>query len=309
MRRCKHEALVELSAAADPCLVDPHRLRRLIESLPNPEDQTPLIIAYYGTQEKRMALSQLFPANDSKTRDRRPAMCKIYTDAITSHHRNPIFFADIDPDCGPPSQETIAHCHQFQAYRISPRPYKIQINHMLMNCLLLPFTDLICIFADDLGGLAVVKQHLQHWADSGIEAAPQQQTTRVVIIISSPSCGQIDDFWVAIRDSCLDKTFPEISFEILSGQAEDNVRYIPLRVSLLQEKLGLARQNRQNRMQLFSGPHLAALFSQCLAHIATNPLKPFQMLQASRQGIPQPPDFSECVAAFLKATYDQDIPY
>lgn len=313
MKRCKHEALVELSAASDPCLVDPHRLRRLIETLPEPDQQAPLMVACYGTTEKRIALSQLFPANDAKNRDRRPAMCKIYTDAISSHDTNPILFIDIDPNYGPPLQDTNAHCHQFQAHKIRQRPNKVNINHLLMNCLLLPFTDVVCVFADDIGGIPGVKQHLQSWADTGIEAAPLQHQVRVLIVIlgSSPETveSHITGFWEEIKESSLNHTFPKISFEVFSIEGPENARYIPLRDPLLRRELDAARIERQDRMHLFSGVHLASLFSQCLAHISTNLRQPFHFLGASRQGIPIPPYFADCVTAFLRASHRHDMPY
>lgn len=106
-----HEALVELSSPDIPSLVNPHRMDRLVDSLPDPSQQKPLLVACAGNKQKKLALEQLFPANDPRQHDRRPALCKIYTDALTSHLANSIFFMDIDPDCDPPIQDTHLHCH------------------------------------------------------------------------------------------------------------------------------------------------------------------------------------------------------
>lgn len=314
MKRCKHEALVELSASLDPCLVDSHRLGRLVDTLARPDQQAPLlIIRCFRTNEKQAALSQLFLANETQGRDRRPAMCKMYADALTTHDKNPIFFVDIDPNYGPPLQDTTAHCHHFQAHHIRQRPHKVQINTLLMNSLLLPFTDVMCIFADDIGGLDGVTQHLQAWADSGVITAPRRHTVRIVIILleGNPNMQEPDstEFWRTVQSTAVKHTFPHISFEVVSSEERYDARYISLRSPLLHMELTTAKEERRERKHLFSGPHLASLFSQCLAHTATSLSGPFDFIEGTCLGILSPPFFRECAAAYLRATHDHGISY
>lgn len=309
MRRCKHEALVELSTSTEPCLVDPYRLRRLVETLPNPSQQAPLLAGFFGTTEKYRALGQLFPANDLISRDRRPAACKMYADALTSREANPIFFLDIDPTYGPPVQDTNAHCHEFRAFQIHQRPNKVPINSLLMSRLLLPFLDILCLFAEDLGGLQGVLQHLQAWADTDVTTMAALYPVRVIIVLSDDDLDlDATVFWTAIRASGLHQNFPQIDFEIVSHE-EEHSRYIPLRHPVLQVGLEQARERRHERMHLFSGFHLASLFSQCLKNAATSLHEPFRFLEATRLGIPTSSSFVECTAAFLRATHDYGMPY
>ncbi|KAK5111091.1 hypothetical protein LTR85_012266 [Meristemomyces frigidus] len=192
MRSCQHEALVEVSASDQPCLVDPYRLQRLVDSLPNPGQQQPLIVAFFGGDEKRLAVDQLFPANDTKARDRRPGLCKVYADALTTHAPNPIIFVDIDPDHAPPVQDTKSHCHHLKAFRMQPSLCSDRFCAILVKQLLLPFIDVLCIFADDVGGYAGVLHYLQLWTLSDLAAADEQASVRVVVVVPDDGTQKVD---------------------------------------------------------------------------------------------------------------------
>lgn len=314
MKSCNHEALVELSSPDIPSLVNPHRMDRLVDSLPDPSQQKPLLVACAGNKQKKLALEQLFPANDPRQRDRRPALCRIYTDALTSHLANPIFFMDIDPDCDPPIQDTHLHCHQSQAFSFHKDRSSAHFGAVLTKQLLLPFIDVLCVFAEDVGGCNGVLQHLKSWALANIEGTETQVPTRLVVVLS-PS----DDAEQAKQESTrfaesfyafgLGQLFPNIRVETTSSLPLRNARYIPLRDIVLGPVLEAALEARTERMHLFSGLHLASLFSQRLAQTAKHPRRSFCPLLASRQGIPALSHFVECVIAFLHAAHHHDLAY
>ncbi|GAB7336287.1 hypothetical protein MBLNU13_g09038t1, partial [Cladosporium sp. NU13] len=314
MKSCNHEALMELSSPDTPCLVNPYRMDRLVDSLPDPSQQKPLLVACAGNKQKKLALEQLFPANDPRQRDRRPALCKIYTDALTSHLANPIFFMDIDPDRDPPMQDTHLHCHRSQTFSFHKDRSSAHLGAVLTKQLLLPFIDVLCVFAEDVGGCDGVLQHLQSWALANIEGTETQVPTRLVVVLS-PS----DDAEWSKRESTkfaesfyafgLGQLFPNMRVETTSSLPLHSARYIPLRGIVLGSVLGAALSARTERMHLFSGLHLASLFSQRLAQTAKHPRRSFCLLLASRQGIPTLSHFVECVIAFLQAAHHHDLAY
>ena len=314
MKSCNHEALVELSSPVDPCLVDPHRMNRLVESLPDPSQQKPLLIACAGNTQKKLALEQFFPANDPRQRDRRPALCKIYTDALTSHLANPIFFMDINPDCGPPVQDAHLHCHRSQAFSFHGERASAHVDTVLTKQLLLPFIDVLCVFAEDIGGCDGVLQHLKSWALANIEGTDAQVPTRLVVVLSPSNDAELAKlestrFIESFHAFGLGQLFPNVRVETTSSLPLRNARYIPLRSIILGPVLEAALNARTERMHLFSGLHLASLFSQRLAQTAEHPRRSFCLLLASRQGIPALPHFVECLLAFLRAAHRHDLAY
>lgn len=313
MRSCKHEALVELTSTADACMVDPHRLHRLVDSLPNPSQQKPLVISCLGGRQKTFALQQLFPANDFKSRDRRPSLCKAYSDALTAHLPNPVFFLDIDPESDLPTQDIHAHCHLFETYHLRDKCANAPIDAVLLKQLVLPFTDVLCIFAEDVGGCPGVLQHLQSWALSNVEGTDERLHTRLVVVVPDDESRQVEveceEFVTAFQDFGLNHLFPNFRIERASMLPLQNARYIPFRKLIFDAELEAARVARAERMHLFSGLHLASLFSQCLAQTAEYPRKRFSLLAASRLGVPALPHFVEGVCAILRAAHDHDIPF
>jgi len=313
MRRCKHSALVEVSNTAQLCLVDPHRVQYLVETLPCPAQQQPLLVACVGNEEKTLALQQLFPANDRKERDRRNGLCKVYTDVLSTHSAHPILFMDIDPRFEPPTQETNTYCHETKAYRLQADVQRQPLNATVLERLVLPFVDVVCIFAQDLGGLAEVLKLLQTWTSLDATATEDQLCfARLVIITteneSSPAVLEETEFLEGARAAGLYERFASLTLQLVSSRPLRSARYHLLRDALLQSEVAAARDHRQKQCRLFSALHTASLFSASLAHMARYPDRPFDIIGASRQGIPAPPHLVNCLSAFLRAVTRYSVP-
>lgn len=150
------------------------------------------MVAFFGAEEKRLAINQLFPANNTKARDRRPGLCKVYADALTTHATNPITFVDVDPTYAPPVQDTKSHCHHFEAFRMQPSICSDRFCAVLVKQLLLPFIDVRCIFAEDVGGYAGVLHYLQLCTLSDFAAANEQLSVRVIVIVRDDGTHDVD---------------------------------------------------------------------------------------------------------------------
>ncbi|KAK0301575.1 hypothetical protein LTR82_018239 [Friedmanniomyces endolithicus] len=313
MRRCKHRDLVEISDSEEPCLVDPHRLWRIVESLPDPDVQRPLVVACIGTREKSLALHQLFPANDSKVCDGRSSLCKAYGDVLTAHAACPILYWDIELANGLPSQDVRAYCHQFQAFRIGSGVPREELGARLIQRLLLPFADVICIFAADLGGLQGVFSYLQAWAASGRAATKYSLGAGLVVVVPNDTCGiaglEEIEFLESLQTSGIVQAYRSVKIQHISTQPLSNARYVSLREIVLHTELDSARADRDARMSLYSGTHLASLFSQSLAHVAHMTDEPFDYVAATRQGIPHLPHLTDCLSAVLRASSRESVPH
>ena len=313
MRRCKHHDLVEVSDSEQLCLVDPHRLQRIVESLPDPDRQQPLVVACIGSTEKKFALRQLFPANDPKVGDGRAGLCKAYGDALTANSANPIMYWDIEPGHRPPPQDTRAHCHQFQAFRMPSNNAAEEVSAVLVQRLLLPFADVVCIFAEDFGGLSKVTSHLQLWTSLGTAASTWSLGARLVVVVPHDTSGITEleeaEFLENTRALGITKAFRSLRVQRVSTKPLRNARYLLLRESVLEFELESSRADRDVRLCMYTATHLASLFSQCLAHTAKMSGEPFNHLMATRHGIPELPHFADCLSALLRASTRESVPH
>ena len=312
MPHCKHHDLVEVSASAPHCLVDPNRLGRIAEVLLNPHRQQPLVIACVGAQEKTLALEQLFPANDAKSRNARPSLCKAYVDVLTAHAPNPIVFLEVDIQRELAVQDARAHCHQFKAFKIQAEVDTEKLDTMVLRRLILPFADVACIFVDDLGGLPATSQYLQSWTSPRTEVSKDILCRLVLVVLDDGSgVSELEDVDVleSLRTSTIGKIFASVRIQRVPKAPLRNVRYLPLREAVLKSDLEAAQASRHMHMSLYTATHLAALFSQCLAHTSKSVRRPFDIFEASRYGIPKLPQLTECLAAFLRAMRRETVPH
>ncbi|GAB7336320.1 hypothetical protein MBLNU13_g09060t1 [Cladosporium sp. NU13] len=187
-----------------------------------------------------------------------------------------------------------------QAFSFHKDRSSAHFSAVLTKQLLLPFIDVLCVFAEDVGGCDGVLQHLKYWALANIEGTETQVPTRLVVVLSpSDVAEQAKQESTRFAESFyafgLGQLFPNIRVETTSSLPLRNARYIPLRDIVLGPVLEAALEARTERMHLFSGLHLASLFSQRLAQTAKHPRRSFCPLLASRQGIPALSHFVECL--------------
>ncbi|KAG0124876.1 hypothetical protein HOY82DRAFT_617347 [Tuber indicum] len=172
-----------------------------------------------------------------------------------------------------------------------------QARHMLCGHLLGPFTDIICIFASDVGGLWGVVRVLSYWSDL-LEVG--LWFPEVVVIWEQPPYPS--------PSPVVDAVAPQLLYDMLCtkgilypmawGIQVVEVSDADILVHILTH-CHRARRRRRESQTLYSLSHMIALFRGACDHASTTMDISFNPIIASRYQNPVPQTLSVCLEAFL----------
>ncbi|KAF7594879.1 hypothetical protein BBP40_007913 [Aspergillus hancockii] len=186
---CQLASLRDSKLAEDkaaPQLTSGSRLGQLVGELPDPAAQSPQLVFFMGRQLKDQALRQLCGSNyRGQSRHRRSI--NLRSDNRTLHAQHPQFFADCDPTNRAFSVviDSPRHCHQERSLPIEISTAENSLHDLVIARLLFLVIDVVCIFADDVGGLEGVRQILSTWTRIGSTSTlPRVVRPRVIVAVS-----------------------------------------------------------------------------------------------------------------------------
>ncbi|KAI9799077.1 MAG: hypothetical protein M1833_004271 [Piccolia ochrophora] len=269
MLRCDHLSWFQLAGKEEMALTYCDRYATVIREMTNPASQYPSQVLFIGRKRKEQALRRIFPNNNTK-RGRRDGLVNQRLDTSTSNSTYPILFADTDLR-QVTQDESPGYCHD--TYSL-PLDWTLGSHEELLDALLarlvFPFTDLICIFAEDFHDLEEVTARLIAWAKYGSPSSLPKATRPRVVILSAATNSSVTMDVLKMEDLChnltgecpvhLTECFSAISF--LYGTNTDifsTTYHRQLRDTILRE-LDIAREVRTAARCLFSATHLEALF-------------------------------------------------
>jgi hypothetical protein len=265
-----------------------------------------------GGDLKEEALRHLCPNAATKGR----ATVALQVDRRTTRAEHPRLFADCDPTNRKlkPALETVPACHAQKDIPIDWLSDESP-HDMILSRLLFFFVDVICIFADDIGGLDVVEDLLSRWARIGSSSTLHHQTRpRVMVIVGgrtvSATQSLIDEqdfLFHLIRPEMphLFDTFADIqTFRLLSSDD----RFVQLERDL-SSQLQTTQLWRERKRVDFSAMHFERLFQEALLNIGDGILRPFDCVQSSRRRNPLNGDFSSHLKTFLTLEHRTSLPY
>ncbi|EAS29982.3 uncharacterized protein CIMG_08728 [Coccidioides immitis RS] len=299
-----------------------------MHDLKSPSAQYPQLTLLVGRKHKNAALRQL-----CKGRYRSSDQLSALSLRVDDHSRqsdHPRLFVDIDL-----SQRRILPA--FNSFKLCHRHETIPVNwnglshwdpyDVILSRLLFLFCDVVCIFADDIGGLEAVRSLLQTWVSIGSASSlPRCIRPRVIIVKGVSHCESVterllheDDFLLDILDyqnvPPLFSCFANVSVSCMqSSELSAEARYLQLGADI-REELYKARQAREARRLMFSALDLDCLFMDALREFATDALSPFDFLQSSRKGNQLSGSFVSHLSAFfseglrLHVSYDNMASY
>ena len=310
MADCNHIDLVQLFTKKESFIRDEGRLVRILSELTRPSTQYPSLLSFLGRKVKDRALPELFPFNRIK-KGSRNSIATLQVDVNTIGADNPIYFADSDIKPPTVTPLDIPKCHTAQAHSIKwPMPVDHGRSETFHARLLFLFTDVICLFAEDIGGFQNVINHLQDWVAIGsASCAPRQLRPRLIVVVPSTQKSptydvlELEDLrFNLLRGAAPDvlESFSEISkFQLGGNHLSPLARYRELKTVLLRHAMEM-RHLRTSQRLLFSATHLSRLFSQAVLHTATTLGQPFDTIESSRRGNPVAEEFGDHVIAFLR---------
>jgi hypothetical protein len=266
-----------------------------------------------GNKTKDAALPKVFRGNTF--RRVAPDAVNLRADNSTLESARPILFADCDP-----TSTTLAHHNGSQAYCHTHENHSItwidenkkhELFDLLIARLFLWFTDVICVFADDVGGLEGVKELLLSWAVIG-SAAKTTLTVRprVLVVLKQESSTAHD--WLSELDLLADlgvdlkQAYGPIEITSLSKDGR-NPQYCRLRLEIM-SRVDLTQKARSANSTLISAVHQNALFGLALHHTARTIHEPFDHILAARAGNELSCDFRSHLENFLKLCQANNVP-
>jgi hypothetical protein len=131
----------------------------------DPDEAQPSLYTFVGDRTKAVALDKIF-----RIRRRRIFKSKQHAGDVNIHlatgselSSRPILVAESSLNTqGFRSHATSSACHEVNRLPLdnAETHYSEKLEQAILSRLLLPFSDLACYFASDLGGFAVVARHL-----------------------------------------------------------------------------------------------------------------------------------------------------
>ena len=313
MASCRHTDWVEVSCSSRHIrLSDPGRFDRLVRKLECATQQFPQIVLCIGKDDKRKLVTQAI-LEDNPSRVTRPShaaspssvgLSSIFSDKSQSEDDHPIFFADCRLQGTIPESRKF-RCHETKSVHNMWPLEQPDIHDAVLTRLLLPFSNLVCLFAEDLGGVDSVLDKIEVWSaakhTTDLADFAQQALPRVCVIASGPltPSSQIQDEAWRARLGRLNYSNHFSSVQILRFDTGDHSDFHEnLRFSLVNE-LDTSRILKDEHRVQFNADHLVDFFSQATLHLAANRGGKFSFIAASRTYRPIPSAFPEQVRALL----------
>jgi hypothetical protein len=312
MASCRHTDWIEVSRSSRHVrLSDPGRLDRLVGKLKRSAHQFPQIVLCVGKEEKRKLVTKTILNRPSRvTRSTRAAvassdgLASIFFDESQSEDDHPIFFADYRLG-GTIPEKRPCKCHETKSVPNAWPLGQTDIHDSVLTHLIFPFSDLVCLFADDLGGVDAVMDHMEIWCavepTTDLANLARRALPRVCIITSgsfSPDSQIQDEAWRA-RLNRLSYLNHFSSVQILRFDKDTDTDFHKNFRFLLTNELETSCSLKKKHQIQFSAAHLASFFSQATLHLAANPSRKFSFLAASRVYRPVPSAYPEQIRILL----------
>jgi len=319
MAKCDHLAWLELlEGKGGPLLSHGWRLSQIFRDLPKPTEQTPQITLFLGRTLKDKALRALCDSNFRHQRRQRGI--NIRADNRTLHSLQPRLFADSDPTTLTlqPAYSSPRICHRDEVIPINQLPLDYSLYDLVFARLLFMFVEVICIFAEDVGGLDEVYRMLSLWTTIGTASSlPCDIRPRVLIVVNgdNPSithrvleenCFLSD---LQAQYSSLHKTFRDIRFSPLpSDELSAEARFLSLSADISRQ-LHDARFTRLRHQAMFCAAHMAEFFKLAARNLSNTSLGQFNFVAFSREENPLDGAFRSHLLNFLNIGAKTKIPY
>ncbi|KAL3246557.1 hypothetical protein ABHI18_012681 [Aspergillus niger] len=194
-------------------------------------------------------------------------------------------------------------CHSQPGVNIRSDNRTLQaLQDIIISRLIFLFTDVVCVFADDVGGFEGTRRLLTTWAAIGSASSlPPAVRPRVIVVVSqSPSA----------TGSVIDED--DFLFELLhAGDVQElssDARYMALG-SDISRQLRNSRVDRERYRCLFSATHLNAFFELAVQNISTSPFALFDFVRSTRERNPLDGAFASHITNFLKVGSRTRTPY
>ncbi|KAM3066494.1 hypothetical protein ACMFMG_011992 [Clarireedia jacksonii] len=279
----------------------------------------PSLILFVGKSFKSKALRHLATPLRFKQSGRHYGEIHLRLDAgaQSTQSNRPLLFADGPiPDLENNIKDT-DKCPELEMVSQNLPWARDDLNVALSNIytnLLSPFTDVVCLFLSDFGGLASITHFIALWLDSfsNHSISPGCYPRLLIVVEDSPTI-KSDKYWEtrwktqlarSLRKKTirsLNQAFSHVSVHrlLINEQVREEFRYLPLKDYLLNESDAI-RAARIDQQIHFVGKHFNAFFEYAYKHFIQNTGQHFNFIEASRLSNPVSSDFKRHLLNFFK---------
>ena len=315
MTICKHLEWLHVAGGKEVALINPGRLARVMGELTNPATQQPSVLLFIGRKAKTQALRELFPNHIKKGRNDGIATLRIDNTSLYSDH--PVLFAESDPSATVASTPNTS-CHECESFPIRWANTMTLHNayDILHTRILCPFSDVLCIFADDFPNFNSVVDRLKTWAVTGGGSSPLEQVRPSVVIVkrgggasASPTHDllEMQDVQFSLDQKLLKDSYSSIKvLHLADEQISPLARFRRLK-ELLWRQMDEMRNVRLRSRCLYSAVHLNKFFQMAVSQTAASVLRPFNFVTASRLGNEVGPDHADHLKSFFRLGVDHGL--
>ena len=320
MKPCNHSQWLGLRAQ-DKQFQETDRLQTLVEGLPNPDTRYPSLLVLVGKKTKSLVLRELVAVERKyKIRTKRARRgIHLHLDASSIFNENPILYADcsLTTDLASDSISQVERCHESIKRRLlwysgeALQLTGIETVDYLFARLLCPFSDVFCLFLEDLGGMQSVVERLVSWLEKGQAlAVPKPANPSLVLVVESDAPGanaerEVKEELFQILEQRTPRSIFDLFFDVTvvsifpEGKLSSQARHRRVKERLL-DALDQGQERRLSVGMLFSATHFAVFFGHACDHFVTTLDEPFDFIKTSRLRNPVSAEMEKHLSRFLK---------
>lgn len=260
--------------------------------------QYPRTVLFIGGETKARALRTIFPFNNHNRR-KRDSFVNLVRDSLTSESERPILFselnsirpaelkADLLDDCKKHRLEWVDGTEQ--------RMTSDEVYDTLAARFILPFYDVVCLFADDYRNHEHVALEIVKWAHMAHSTAIQSKPRLIIFSSSSFDVNQLpvcSSLFSHIR----------VSIQMERDELSYTAQYLRLRDTVLTE-LDIMQQAKASSRIVFEMRHLAALTDKALENFSDGTV--FDPILAAKEFNPIDGEFSSHLEELVRVQETQ----
>jgi hypothetical protein len=310
MRQCNHSHWLQLSRNNEGANLEvSDRLERL-HNQQTAGHRFPGFAILLGNRHKLLALRSLGinPPGSSKKR----AFGDIHLFSAPGTVTHPLLVADGDLFSRGKFNKAYGNprCHENSMYQVKPSlGFESMENAVtrLYNQLLLPFSDLVCLFVDDLGGMAKVTEHLRSWLHPDQQFALTGIQPWLLLVVSKDlevneqlMLRELIRAQNGVKPRFRGYQVFNIAESVRQTRATKECQNRPW--DRLQAKIwslsGISRRRREGL--LFSVPHFSSFIHSAVDRFVDPGKRPLEVVEASRLKMPVAADLETHLITFLK---------
>lgn len=297
MSTCKHSDWLKLwTRGAETGLEVTDRPKRLVQDFRQPFDRHASSLVLIGNKSKHSVFKKLF---FSRCSIRAPGNGEFHllSGVLRDSRRRPLIITDTDVfrRCNRTSPYKRNICHE-----IASQTFSAEIKHLafpeifdhVLQRAILPHADVVCMFVDDIGGMAECLCRIGAWVNKG--CANASATRPRIVLMSSQEMLKQDQKKLRDYLQCHDKTMIERSFSSItilgvpktSGRGRRRHDQLNRRWRVLGSEISraleLSRQYRWKTNHLFSVHHITFFLDNSISTANRPLMEPYDFIQASR---------------------------